>query len=312
MGSAVSATLIKHLLPQSDRRPAGCLSRSELSVLSDDAIRALLRAGVLIERRRPDVLPDGVVIEVADKIWLVPADQWDDALEVDLDDLPLLDINLTAMGREIRSSLCLVGAPPEEVCHSLIWLGAIGTQAEREGVFLGHGRLAESLPELVGIARVYEQAPRVTILTPTDWQVPTRIIQRMDALVARVVSLSNDDGAALNALPKFGAGTAPEPRLIVDFGGSTARLDGVVLELQRRDLAVLRVLASEASSDGGIVQREAIGDAISDAVGTDDRNPEQIDGSISRLRKKLGAAAIQTRKGIGYRLLLKPEEIDLY
>ncbi|MCK6552414.1 response regulator transcription factor [Myxococcota bacterium] len=115
-------------------------------------------------------------------------------------------------------------------------------------------------------------------------------------LVARVRALiRREHGQATNVV-ELG-------RLHLDVAARTASVDGTLLKLTSRELAVLELLALDA---GATFSRTAIAEHIYDEASERDSNV--IDVFIARLRKKLdaagisGAAALQTVRGEGYRL----------
>lgn len=84
----------------------------------------------------------------------------------------------------------------------------------------------------------------------------------------------------------------------LDLAGHRARRGDESIDLTAMEWAVLECLASRT---GRICSRDAIVDALvgQGLVGGDSNSLEVI---VSRLRKKLGAAAISTHRGLGYRL----------
>jgi len=87
-------------------------------------------------------------------------------------------------------------------------------------------------------------------------------------------------------------------RLAIDLNGHQLRLDDQVIELTRREWAVLESLALNV---GRVVGKERLLQALS---GWDQElTPNALETQVSRLRAKLGAGAIiRTIRGLGYRL----------
>jgi DNA-binding response OmpR family regulator len=117
-------------------------------------------------------------------------------------------------------------------------------------------------------------------------------------LEARLRAILRRPGARANDLGQCG-------RLRVDYNARAAAVDGLPLDLQRREFALLEQLLR---SNGNLVVRDVLEDRI---YGLDDPvTPNALEALISRLRKKLEnsqcGARIETRRGIGYRLV--PEE----
>jgi DNA-binding response OmpR family regulator len=99
--------------------------------------------------------------------------------------------------------------------------------------------------------------------------------------------------------------TAGCGRLMFDMNSREASVDGIPLDLHRRELALLEHLLR---ANGRLVVREALEERI---YGLDEAvTPNALEALVSRLRRKLEAgrtgARIETRRGIGYRLV--PDE----
>jgi DNA-binding response OmpR family regulator len=87
-------------------------------------------------------------------------------------------------------------------------------------------------------------------------------------------------------------------RVTVDLAGMRLRIDDADVELTAREWLVLDCLARRA---GQIVSKERVKQAV--AGREQDITPNAIEVYISRLRAKLGdAALIRTVRGLGYRL----------
>lgn len=111
----------------------------------------------------------------------------------------------------------------------------------------------------------------------------------LDELLARIVAVQRR--------------VAPPAQMSVqgvalDLTGHRAQRGDASIDLTAMEWAVLECLASRP---GRICARDAIIDALvrQGLVGGDSNSLEVI---VSRLRKKLGAAAISTHRGLGYRL----------
>jgi two-component system, OmpR family, response regulator len=87
-------------------------------------------------------------------------------------------------------------------------------------------------------------------------------------------------------------------RLSIDLNGHQLRLDDQLVELTRREWAVLESLALNV---GRVVGKERLLQALS---GWDQElTPNALETQVSRLRAKLGTGAIiRTIRGLGYRL----------
>ncbi|WP_172961008.1 winged helix-turn-helix domain-containing protein [Oceaniglobus roseus] len=305
-------SLILQLLQLSDHRPLGSFARSDLDFADDHAFRDLLNTGVLLERRARDMIDGAAVLRMDGRVVLVPLDPDEDACEIDPEDLRLFEIDHLALAGALRRSIGLHGSQVRAVSRDLIWVGSRLIGGQREAVFLGLKRSVADLLTMLGQTRVNDPAPAITILTPTDWDVPADIPGHYEHHGARIAVLGE---MAINGdrilLPAFDLRHGTPPRLIIDRGGHTARLDGERLDLPRREFAVLAALGAEASSDAGCVTHDRLLDAIEHATGTTDRYPDQLTNAVSKLRDVLvDRTLIKTHRGQGYRLNLEPSAIS--
>jgi DNA-binding response OmpR family regulator len=92
-------------------------------------------------------------------------------------------------------------------------------------------------------------------------------------------------------------------RLMIDLNGHQLQVDAQAVDLTRREWLVLESLAH---NPGRIVSKERLMQAL--AGWEQDLTPNAVETHISRLRAKLGSAAvIRTVRGLGYRLDEVPE-----
>ncbi len=145
--------------------------------------------------------------------------------------------------------------------------------------------------------------------------VPVLVLTARDAVAQRVEALDGgaDDFLAkpfdpaellarLRALLRRRKGA---PRMDLVFAGIEldpasfqARLDGKVLDLPRREFALLRSLVE---ADGRVVSRDFLQQRM---YGWDeDASTNALEVLVHHLRRKLGTERIGTVRGIGYRLL---------
>jgi two-component system, OmpR family, response regulator len=116
----------------------------------------------------------------------------------------------------------------------------------------------------------------------------------MDELLARLRAVTRRPAAVTQERIALGG-------LVFDLGHRMAEIDGVALDLPRRELLVLEALILRS---GRVVSRQALEQAV---YGYDDEIASNtLDSHISRLRRKLEAARLEIRalRGIGY--LLRP------
>ena len=174
------------------------------------------------------------------------------------------------------------------------------------------------LPDVDGLDLLNE------IRAQTRHQVPALIATARDALPDRLRGLDSgaDDylvkpfdllelEARLRAiLRRPGSRTdmvAQCGRLQVDLNGRGATVDGVQLELHRREFSLLQQLIR---ANGNLIVRDVLEERI---YGLDEPvTPNALEALVSRLRKKLDAchagARIETRRGVGYRLVSEEQK----
>ncbi|MBS0430022.1 MAG: response regulator transcription factor [Proteobacteria bacterium] len=169
---------------------------------------------------------------------------------------------------------------------------------------LGDGDGLQLLPEI----RALRERPIVIVLTARD-QVTDRI-RGLDAgaddylikpydpaeLLARLRAVERRRSTSQSAVVKLGA-------LEIDLSNDLVRRRGASVPLTQKEWALLRVMATRPER---IHTREALQDAL---YGYDDETDSNtLEVFISRLRRKLGRAHIQTLRGLGYRLAFS--EVD--
>jgi len=110
-------------------------------------------------------------------------------------------------------------------------------------------------------------------------------------LIARCRALIRRANLAPSGIVRLG-------RLTIDLNGHQLQIDAQPVELTRREWLMLETLAHNI---GRIVSKERLMQALSGWE--QDLTPNAVETHISRLRSKLGAAAlIRTVRGLGYRL----------
>jgi DNA-binding response OmpR family regulator len=111
-------------------------------------------------------------------------------------------------------------------------------------------------------------------------------------LLSRVRALLRRQGSQRSAVWQLG-------RIEVDTAKRRVRLDGNDIVLSRREFDLLCVLAQDP---GKVITRAQL--EKSSAVG-DETDSNALDVHVHNLRRKLGATAIETVRGVGYALDIK-------
>jgi len=112
----------------------------------------------------------------------------------------------------------------------------------------------------------------------------------LDELSARVLAVSRRYAGNPNPLLELGV-------VKIDKAERRVWRDGAAVDLTRREWAILDLLSRRPSA---VVSKEQIEEALY-AFGSEIES-NSVEVHISRLRKKLGRAAIETLRGVGYRL----------
>ena len=164
---------------------------------------------------------------------------------------------------------------------------------------LGDGDGLALLPQV----RALKERPIVIVLTARD-QVTDRI-RGLDAGAADYLVKPYDPGELLARLRaverRRSAANVPVlmlGTLQIDLAREVVRDRGMPVTLTQKEWALLRVLATRPDR---IHTRESLQNAL---YGFDDEaDSNTLEVFISRLRRKLGRAHIQTLRGMGYRLV---------
>ena len=188
----------------------------------------------------------------------------------------------------------------------------------KEGLFLGDAEpydaviLDLGLPQLDGLSvlRQWRQAGRdmpVLILTARDtWREKVMGLRagaddylakpfELEEMLARIEALIRRSSGRSNPVLECG-------QLILDVGSGRLTVAGRPVELTALEF---RTLAHLMRQQGQVVSKTELTEHLYDQEF--DRDSNVIEVLINRLRNKLGAGLIRTRRGLGYQLT-KPEE----
>lgn len=188
----------------------------------------------------------------------------------------------------------------------------------KEGLFLGDTEpydaviLDLGLPQLDGLSvlRQWRQAGRdmpVLILTARDtWREKVMGLRagaddylakpfELEEMLARIEALIRRSSGRSNPVLECG-------QLILDVGSGRLTVAGRPVELTALEF---RTLAHLMRQQGQVVSKTELTEHLYDQEF--DRDSNVIEVLINRLRNKLGAGLIRTRRGLGYQLI-KPEE----
>ena len=119
----------------------------------------------------------------------------------------------------------------------------------------------------------------------------------LDELLARIDAVARRSGPAAPAGPTLRVG-----EVLIDLGTRRLRRGDAPIDLTAMEWSVLDCLAQRP---GRIYARADIEQALARA-GLGEADSNSLEVIVSRLRKKLGAGAISTHRGLGYRLDVQP------
>ena len=206
----------------------------------------------------------------------------------------------------------------------------------------GHA-VATASTGLAGLEHILREAPQVVLLDlglpDVDGLTLISMIRAASAVPIIVITAQDDDPTMVKALDSgaddyvvkpFGTDqaaariravlrrgnreSAPAAirvgRLTVDERARTATLDGVPLELSRKEFDVLHLLASRVGQV--VTKRELLAEVWQQPYGGSDRT---VDVHLSWLRRKLGETAAEPRylvsvRGVGVRLVDPDARVD--
>ena len=329
MASASLVSLSRLLLQRSDRHPIQIVDGHDLRAYPLELVLRFVALGILSERSAPADVDGFAVQRMGDRVFVVSEDGDDLSAAVPADTLRQYDINLLELCRQLRRASDLQGRPPETVMKTAFSIGARGSGSRRVEYFLVRLLRPHTAVDIAAILKARSSADKIGLITPTEQDLPGDIQRRLRAegvLIHAIETLLDDASPEpfriVLPLPSTHADPPHTARLQIDVQGATVRFDGKLVELRPRERMVLTTLANERANEDGVVSRNAVADAIRDAVGGNERNDEQIEKVVSNLRKALRTAGavdplsaiypIKASSKAGYRLLIPPQDIHLF
>lgn len=327
MASVSLTQLTRLLLRRSDRHPVGRLNGNDQKAAGDAAFSLFLHLGFLVEET-PLSDTDGIMFEsIGNRVWGFCEDGTTDVDIVTQDDLRQFRIDLTAVCRQIRKVNRIEGPPVELLGPFALRIGAVGSGSRRRQYFLARALRAKNALDIAYSIRGQADDGTVVILTPTERDLPSRVIKLLRSTEIEIMSIDAhlDDNAAepfvLHLLRTPEDVSIDEPELFIDTGGHRVCFHGADVRLTPREFDVLVVLANEAAHDAGVVNRDLLLDCLPKAKGKEEVSSEQLEKVISNLRSALTSAAdlprehgrklVTSNRGIGYRLDLQCEAIRI-
>jgi DNA-binding winged helix-turn-helix (wHTH) protein len=328
MASASHAALCRLLLRRSDRHPIACIDAGDLASFDPRIVREFVRAGLLVEREKLTDAGDVVFQSVGDRTVGVSVDDDGETIVVPEKALQQFDLDFLRLCEAVRKDNRLEGRI-QAIDARVVCLGGLGKGSRRREFYGVRALQARNATDIALAVKGRAGGP-IVILTPTERLLPNDVIRRLAADQITIAAMSEilkedaEEPFAL-ALPqtKFAAASiSGDERLVIDAQGARATFDGQEVELRPREFGVLTLLAIELTGQNGFVSRDRISETIREMT-KNDPNEEQIDKSINLIRAALANAArldagqkrakiIETKRKVGYRLVLPPEQVRVF
>jgi DNA-binding winged helix-turn-helix (wHTH) protein len=328
MGFGSRAALCRLLLQRSDRHPIASIDADDLARFDAKDVRQCIRAGLLVEREKLTDTGSVAFQDVGGRIVGVSIDGDDQTMLAPAGALQQFDVGFLRLCEAIRKSNKLEGRI-QAIGARAACLGGLGKGSRRREFYVVRALNAQNVVD-TALAVKGRAAGPVVILTPTDRQLPNDIVRRLaaDQIAIAAISeiLKEDAGEPFTlAFPQMTTATTSTPcneRLVVDVQGSRATFDGQEIGLRPREFHVLTLLAIELTEQNGFVSRDRVSATIRDVTGNIDANEEQVDKSVNLLRSALAKAGrldakqrakiIETKRKIGYRLVLPTDGVRVF
>jgi len=329
MAFASHVSLSRLLLQRSDQHPVRIVDGRDLGDHRPETVSHFVRLGILVERESPTDV-DGVVIQRSgQRVVAVNIDGDGITKEIDPECVRQFEIDLMALCRQLRQATRLEGRPVENINAAAFWLGATGTGSRRIEYYFARLLRAANALDVAFALKGHANGLPIVVLTPTERDLPGTVRRQLDAAGITVAAIDGMLNVGSTEPLKVTIPTmivqgppSASARLTVDVEGASARFDGTLLSLPRREFQVLVRLANERANEDGWVSRDAISDALRAATASDDRNDEQIDKVVSNLRRTLRSAGvtagtkgnypIASGRRQGYRLVIPVNEIHVF
>lgn len=322
------AALCRLLLRRSDRRPIACVDGGDLAAFDPKLVREFIRAGLLIEREKLTEVGDYVFQSVGERVVAVSVDGDGETVIAPADALQQFDLDFLRLCEAVRKDNRLEGRI-QAIDARVVCLGGLGKGSRRREFYVVRALQARNATDIAFAVKGRAGGP-IVILTPTDRQLPNDVIRRLaleQVTIAAISEILKEDAEEpfTLALPQAAIAAACVPgdeRLVIDVQGARATFDGQEVELRLREFHVLSLLAIELTEQNGFVLRDRISATIREITKNDDANEEQVEKSVSLLRNALATAAgldaeqrakiIETKRKVGYRLVLPPEQVRIF
>ncbi len=342
MVSAFPDEAIHRLLEQLDAGPRPVLSGADLTSCPAGLVNSWLAERLLIELAPLDELAScdcaiddcrRIIQRDGAKAWAFCANGSAAPREVDPEHLRQFRLQVPTFQRLLRTANKLDEGEITEYTSTLCLLGRIQTAEQKLPVVLACRLRSQSVGSLIFEVRKRLAEKPVIVLTPTPRSLALSSLQDcqreglMVAAISELLIRPNEltlDRRKLEALvyptrPGFAATAV----LRLEIGRSLCWFKSAEVTLSKMPFDVVVLLAREAQAGPGWVSRDRIFEHCwrEDWERGMPPNDEQITKMVSEVRNTLRAAGslslaearrlVQTKNKVGYRLNLRPDEIDV-
>lgn len=322
------AALCRLLLRRSDRHPIACVDGGDLAAFDPKLVRQFIRAGLLVEREKLTEVGDCVFQSVGERVVAVSVDGDGETVIAPVDALQQFDLDFLRLCEAVRKANRLEGRI-QAIDARVVCLGGLGKGSRRREFYVVRALQSRNAIDIALAVKGRGGGP-VVILTPTDRQLPNDVVRRLAAdqiTIAAISEILKEDAEEpfTLVLPQAtiaAASISGDERLVIDVQGARATFDGQEVELRPREFHVLSLLAIELTEQNGFVSRDRISATIREITKNDDANEEQVEKSVSLLRNAVAKAGglhaeqrakiIETKRRVGYRLVLSPEHVRIF
>jgi len=342
MVSAFPDEALQHLLEQLDAGPRPMLSGADLTSCPPGILDSWLAERLLTELAPLDELPScdcaiddcrRIIQREGAKAWAFCANGSAAPLEMDPEHLRQFRVQVPTFQRMLRTANKLDDGEITEYTPVLCFLGRMQIAEQKLPVVLACRLRSQSAGSLIFEVRKRLAKKPVLVLTPTprplalsslqDCQKEGLVVTAISELLIRPNQLTLDRRKLEALVYPTRSGFAATAILRLEVGGALCWFKGAEVTLSKMPFDVLVLLAREAQAGPGWVSR----DRIFERCWREDwgrgvpPNDEQITKMVSEVRNTLRAAGglsltearrlVQTKSKVGYRLNLRPDEIEV-
>lgn len=235
------------------------------------------------------------------------------------DDVRQFQLELDELVLALREDNNLGGDGPAAVSDGVWLVGASGdVGAVPRSVFMAIGSILESPANVLAVMRRFSQPGAAAIITTGDVAVDARVVfeDAGMAIISPRSALIDDPSRMFRIDLTVRPLAASAPRMVLGQADGSVMIDNRTVILTAQSFQLLLLLAKAALAGPGFIGIRR----IEDALWGNARTTRTVADAIRELRDALAplvgdkpkaAKLIANRKGQGYRLALKPQELAI-